>query len=79
MIKLCQNMNCSLQMSQDIVVSLVIRLQAVQFLAVARDFPVLQNVQTSCGAHPAFCSIVTTDYFPGGKVVGVWIWPCTFI
>jgi hypothetical protein len=35
--------------------------------AKARDFPVLKNVQTGCGANPTFFSAGTGELFPKGK------------
>ena len=55
-------------------VSIAIRLRAkwssVQILVGTRSLSLLQNVQTSSGAHPAFYSM-STSLFPESKVAGV--------
>ena len=38
----------------------------VQILVGTKDFSLLQNFQTSSGAHPAFC-IGVQEFFPGIK------------
>ena len=45
-------------------------LSCVQFPAGARDFYVLQNVQTSSGVHLALYSPGAGDFFLGGTVMG---------
>ena len=35
----------------------------VRFQTDARDFPLLKNVQTGPGIHPAFCSLFTGSFF----------------
>ena len=54
-----------------ITVCIVTRLRAgrsdVQVPARARDFSLLQNVQTCCGAHPASCSVGMRPLVPGVK------------
>ena len=56
-------------------VSIAIRLWAkwssFQILVGARRLSLLQNIQTSSGAHSASHSM-STSLFPGGKVAGVW-------
>jgi len=42
-----------------------------QFPVMARDFPPLQNVQTSNGVQPASYSVSPKGYIPGDKVPGV--------
>ena len=42
----------------------------------AGDLPLLQNVQTGCGAHPASYSI-GTGFLPGGKACRAWCGPLT--
>ena len=42
----------------------------VRFPAWAVDFPLHQNVQTSCGAHPAFYSMTNDGSLAGGEADG---------
>jgi hypothetical protein len=55
-------------------VGIVTRVQAgqsrVQVPAGVREFPLLQNVQTSSEAHPISYSMGTRGSLPGGKAVG---------
>jgi hypothetical protein len=73
------------QSSQDNVVIIVTMLQAEQsviwILAGARDFYVLQNVQTSFGAQPSSFSMSTMVLSMGGgdKVARAWSWPLASI
>jgi len=41
-----------------------------------QDFFLLQNFGTSFGARPSSYSM-GTEFFPGGKVDGLWSWPLT--
>jgi hypothetical protein len=43
----------------------------VPFLAVARDFSLLYNIQTSSGTHSASYPTGTRDFFHGGKTAEV--------
>jgi hypothetical protein len=49
----------------------------VQFLAGARDFSHLHNVQTSYKANSASYPMETGGWFPNGKAIKVWSWPIT--
>jgi hypothetical protein len=40
----------------------------VRFPIGARDFPLIQNVQTCCAEHLFYYSLRTGDEFPGVKV-----------
>jgi hypothetical protein len=52
----------------------------VRFPAEARNFSLQhRNVQNGSGSHPASYPMGTRGFFPGGKVVGAWIWPLTSI
>jgi hypothetical protein len=68
--------------SRDSSVSIVTRLWSgqpgVQFPAGARNAWLLQNVQTSFGAHPAVCSL-DTDVLPRGKAARMCGWPLTYL
>lgn len=44
----------------------------VQFLSVATDFSLLQNIQTGFGTHRAYCSMGTWASFSEDKVAEVW-------
>jgi hypothetical protein len=46
----------------------------IQFLAGARDFPLLHSTQTGCGAHPTSYPVGTGVSFPRDKEAGVWSW-----
>ena len=65
-------MRCNASWSRDNIVGVVARQLAdrvivVPFPEVARDFSVLQSVQTSSVAHPASCSVGTGSSVPGHK------------
>jgi len=70
--------------SRDSVVSVVTGLlggrSGLQSPAGAREFSVLQNIQTGCGAHLAPSQYVgLTVLILGDKAAGAWSWPLTFI
>jgi len=69
--------------SQDSVAAVLTRLEAGQSGVLipvgAWDFPLLQNVETLSGTHPAFYSISTGGSFPSRRVGEAWSWPLTSI
>jgi len=50
-----------------------------QIRAGARDFSLLQNVQTGCGAHPASYSMGMEGSFLRSEAGGTWGWPLTSV
>jgi hypothetical protein len=47
----------------------------IRFLAGARYFSLLLNVQTDSVAHPASYIMRTVSCFLGGNTAGAWSWP----
>jgi hypothetical protein len=77
----------SIMGSQDNVISIMTRLQVghlrigVQFLAEARDFSLLCNIQADSWAHPASCKLGLRCCFSGVKqqawnwsLISIWGW-----
>jgi hypothetical protein len=61
------------RLSQSGCHSIVSRRSGVRTPAWERDVPVLQTVQTGCGAHTTFCSVGTRVFSGGeGKLVVAW-------
>jgi hypothetical protein len=73
----------ALMWSGSIIVNIVTRFwvgwSVPEIWAGARDFSLLQNIQTGSGAHPASYSMGMGGYFLRSEAGGTWGWPLTFV